>query len=197
MQAQPARSSSAVPEMRLPSSLFSGFVSTARSPTETSASASSRLRPTSTACSETGGIFSPSPLARCGGSVQTMPVSVSLPYTVTVLPGIVRQSTPPTFVTRRKPFSSIFVTTRPIWSMCASSRMRRFAFLSPSTPVTPPSASTSTASQNESACAAARYASSSQPGVPCAAHSARVSRSISSYISLHPASALRKPSLSY
>ena len=99
--------------------------------------------------------------------MQTMPVSVSLPYTVTGLPGIVRQSTPPTFVTRRKPFSSIFVTTRPIWSMCASSRMRRLAFGSPSTPVTPPSASVTTVSQN---------------GVPCAAHSARVSRSISSYM---------------
>lgn len=50
------------------------------------------------------------------------------------LPGSVRRSTPPTFVTCRKPFSSMSVTIIPIWSMCASSKMRRLELKSPKCP---------------------------------------------------------------
>ncbi len=157
---------------RLPSRARGCTCQSTRSPGATSSITRSRGRPRSTAIFSTGTTLSSPPSKRCGGIQETTPRRVSLPHTVMGEPGRTRRSTPPHGATRTKPLSSTPVTTRPIWSRCASRRMRRRASGFPIVQTTLPMApSARVVPYFSSSRTAVSAADSSAPDVPGAEQS--------------------------
>ncbi|CDC39345.1 unknown [Clostridium sp. CAG:352] len=110
-------------------------------------------------------------LIKCGGNVHTTPVIFSLPRTVTALDGSVLISIPPQGVALIKPLSSIYVTIRPILSICASSIICLSLDLSPIVRITLPFSLYVTSPNSLKIVAAIEQAKSSSPETPSASKS--------------------------